>query len=67
MVLAWLNPATADPIRRCLCSPLQNNMAYYDQIWPNFNQLCPYQDLENAELSVIGANNDANHTFTNIF
>ena len=21
IVLAWLNPATADPIRRCLCSP----------------------------------------------
>ena len=29
IVLALLNPATADPIRRCLCSPL--NTAYYSK------------------------------------
>ena len=23
IVLAWLNPATADPIRRCLCGPFK--------------------------------------------
>ena len=28
-VLALLNPVTADPIRRCLCSPLMNDKAVY--------------------------------------